>query len=399
MNELSQFLVDSILSESNGVDDVKIIYSDRFQPMHKGHYEIFKQLQEKFGNDNVYVGTSNNTNDVDSPFNFKEKVEIITRLHGIPKNRIIELSSSPDTQHIIKENNIDSSNITVITDEDIDYLNELDDVDVRRHIRSLDKVESKIWAEETIFTKMDGMTFNMVYDKLRSTPEINESTTFIPKKYVEDWIVNNQDFLKEATLTNGATEADDGPIFLYPDFNTFDKVSRHRAEQIGYELFKQIMSAELTDIDPHPQYPTGPVTANSYYPAGVIGKLTVMNQQDYKENEAYAKWLFHVTRTMALTGYSLVGDMDIDMFDSFDYADDDNTGNKLKGDASRDLSEDINLPVKIGDTILTGRFKNKKTVVKTIGTDDHGMPTINGRKVVTFRFPKETGTIFKKNKK
>ena len=29
--------------------------------------------------------------------------------------------------------------------------------------------------------------------------------------------------------------------------------------------------------------------------------------------------------------------------------------------------------------------KNKKTKVKSIGKDEHGMPTINGRKVVTFR--------------
>ena len=50
-----------------------------------------------------------------------------------------------------------------------------------------------------------------------------------------------------------------------------------------------------------------------------------------------------------------------------------------------DLLEDINIPVKVGDTILVGKFKNKKMVVKDIGTDDHGMPTINGRKATTFR--------------
>ena len=53
------------------------------------------------------------------------------------------------------------------------------------------------------------------------------------------------------------------------------------------------------------------------------------------------------------------------------------------------LNEAITLPVEVGDTILTGRFKNKKTVVKTIGKDEHGMPTINGRKVVNFRLVKE----------
>ena len=61
---------------------------------------------------------------------------------------------------------------------------------------------------------------------------------------------------------------------------------------------------------------------------------------------------------------------------------------------NRSIREDINIPIKIGDTILTGRFKNKKTVVKSIDKDEHGMPTINGRKVVTFRLPvKESSQV------
>ena len=35
----------------------------------------------------------------------------------------------------------------------------------------------------------------------------------------------------------------------------------------------------------------------------------------------------------------------------------------------------IYIPLKVGDTIYTGRFKNKKTTVKTIGKDEYGMPT------------------------
>ena len=61
---------------------------------------------------------------------------------------------------------------------------------------------------------------------------------------------------------------------------------------------------------------------------------------------------------------------------------------------NRSLREDINIPVKIGDTILTGRFKNKKVKVKSISKDEHGMPTINGKKVVTFRLPiKESSQV------
>tara|TARA_R110000744_G_scaffold9052_5_gene29457 strand:+ start:752 stop:925 length:174 start_codon:yes stop_codon:yes gene_type:complete len=53
------------------------------------------------------------------------------------------------------------------------------------------------------------------------------------------------------------------------------------------------------------------------------------------------------------------------------------------------LSEAITIDVKIGDEIKIGKFKNKKVKVKTIGTDEHGMPTINGRKVATFRIHRE----------
>jgi hypothetical protein len=51
--------------------------------------------------------------------------------------------------------------------------------------------------------------------------------------------------------------------------------------------------------------------------------------------------------------------------------------------------EKICIPLKTGDTILMGKFKNKKTVVKKIGKDEHGMPTINGKKATTFRLSKE----------
>ena len=62
--------------------------------------------------------------------------------------------------------------------------------------------------------------------------------------------------------------------------------------------------------------------------------------------------------------------------------------NKMKAKTKK-KNEDINIPVKIGDTILTGRFKNKKVVVKSIDKDEHGMPTINGKKITTFRVMKE----------
>ena len=49
----------------------------------------------------------------------------------------------------------------------------------------------------------------------------------------------------------------------------------------------------------------------------------------------------------------------------------------------------IRLDVKVGDVILMGRFKNKKITVKTIGEHEHGMRTVNGKPICTFRYKKE----------
>ncbi len=52
------------------------------------------------------------------------------------------------------------------------------------------------------------------------------------------------------------------------------------------------------------------------------------------------------------------------------------------------IAEALDLDIEKGDVILTGRFKNKRTVVKKIGVDDLGQPTVNGMKALSFRIEK-----------
>ncbi len=52
--------------------------------------------------------------------------------------------------------------------------------------------------------------------------------------------------------------------------------------------------------------------------------------------------------------------------------------------------EDINIPIKVGDTILGGRFKNKKIVVKKIGKNKKGDITVNDKPLLKFRLLKES---------
>lgn len=55
---------------------------------------------------------------------------------------------------------------------------------------------------------------------------------------------------------------------------------------------------------------------------------------------------------------------------------------------SQFMQESITLDIKVGDTILGGKFKNKRIVVKDIGTNDKGDITINGRPLLKYRLLK-----------
>jgi hypothetical protein len=61
---------------------------------------------------------------------------------------------------------------------------------------------------------------------------------------------------------------------------------------------------------------------------------------------------------------------------------------KLFDKKKRDLLFDLDLPIKVGDTIMMGRFKNKKVVIKSIDFNDKGDLMINGRPALKFRIVK-----------
>jgi hypothetical protein len=58
-------------------------------------------------------------------------------------------------------------------------------------------------------------------------------------------------------------------------------------------------------------------------------------------------------------------------------------------DYKEGITEMIKLDIKVGDTIMGGKFKNKKVVVKTIGKNEKGDVTINGKPLLRFRILKE----------
>ena len=408
MNELSQFLIESILGEAEGVDNKVVVYAGRFQPFHKGHYATYSHLVKKFGKNNVYIGTSNKTDNNKSPFNFKEKVMIITKMFGIPKNKIVQVKNPYVPTEVLKKFDKDTTAfVTVVGKKDASRLggkfftpykdnldfegyedkgyvyiapnqsNPISGTEVRNGLSTGSDEDKK-----DFFSKRAYPTFNKsVFDFITNT--LNEEIN-ISNEIIEDWLIQNIELIKEASQIRGAQEADDGPNYLFPSFSSFDRVSQKRAEKIGYTVLSQIMSDDDTDIDPHPIYPNGPVKAVTPFPAGVIGKTTATNQKDFYGSQAYRLWFKHVTRLATLVGYSVL--------DSLDNKEDEveaKKTKKVKDPNTNIVKEDITIPINIGDTVLGGKFKNKRIVVKTIGKNEKGDITINGKPLLKVRIIEE----------
>jgi len=408
MNELSKFLVESIMEDKNPIKKTVVIYVGRFQPMHKGHAGTYQHLVKKFGKDNVYVGTSDKVQLPKSPFNFKEKVKIMTTMFGIPKSKIHKVRDPYKPTEILKKFDEETTAfVTVVGEKDKSRLRPdsgkyfqtykgdpsegyrdrgyvyaapmsggaVSGTEVRNGLSVGSDEQKKNFFKKRAYGKFNATIFSMITDKLDEGIEIS-------KEMIEEWLLNESSKM-------GSGQADDGPNFMFPNYDVFSKINVERAKRIGYEVVNMITTKELEDYYDHPTYPNGPVKAVTPFPAGVLGTTTATNQVDIYSSDAYSKWFKHVTRKAALVGYELVKGLDINKDEKEQSLDSQKGDKKAQEEYEASLNENIVLPIKVGDTIMTGRFKNKKTVVKTIGKDEHGMPTINGRKVVTFRMVKE----------
>jgi nicotinamide-nucleotide adenylyltransferase len=96
-----------------------VVYAGRFQPFHKGHYATYQHLVKKFGKDNVYIGTSNKTDNQKSPFGFSEKKYIMSRMFGIPANKIVLIKNPYAPVEILdKFTNDTTAFITAVGEKD-----------------------------------------------------------------------------------------------------------------------------------------------------------------------------------------------------------------------------------------------------------------------------------------
>jgi hypothetical protein len=101
---------------------VVVTYPGRFQPFHKGHRDVFANLQKRFGRDNVFIVTGNKTDAYKSPFNFSDKIKFMSAM-GVPADRVIETDKVYDLPAIFQNQKEHVVFITVVGAPDAKRLN------------------------------------------------------------------------------------------------------------------------------------------------------------------------------------------------------------------------------------------------------------------------------------
>jgi hypothetical protein len=90
-----------------------VIYPGRFHPFHQGHRASYDYLTKKYGENNVYIATSDVTAPITSPFKFDDKVKMITRL-GIPASHVVKVKNPYQSGEITASLSPEEKNNTVL---------------------------------------------------------------------------------------------------------------------------------------------------------------------------------------------------------------------------------------------------------------------------------------------
>lgn len=98
------------------------IFTGRFQPFHSGHYSVYKNLVDRFGKDNVYIASSDKTEAIKSPFRFKDKEEIMTKIFGIPADKIVQIKNPYAPVEILQKMPEDTTYVTAVSQKDAERL-------------------------------------------------------------------------------------------------------------------------------------------------------------------------------------------------------------------------------------------------------------------------------------
>ncbi len=401
-----------------------IIYGGRFQPFHKGHYAAYQNLVAEFGKANVYIGTSNDTSSGKSPFTFKEKKEIATKMFGVPTSKFVkvnnpyrpmEILSKYDgkiTQYIAAVGEKDASRLKSgyfkpyrgkagYGYDEVGYYypvpaeaNPISGTDVRKKLGSSNKEVAKKFFLKA-YPSFDKDIFKMITTKLNEEgmPGGMGVGLVLPGGYINGAPTGSKNEII-GEIENDVNE------FITQYFN--EGISESKKNSINHFVEYATKKLKLSET---PKITL--LSGREYSEAKTsLGGYNPMSKEIYVAIEG--RLTADILRTLA---HEMVHRKQDELGLVKDEVKDGATGSPIENQAhavagilmrnygkinKQIYNESINIDVDKGDTVLMGKFKNKKVVVKDIGKDDYGMPTINGKKATTFRLGDKGQNVFKK---
>ena len=394
---LGTWLADQIITEDNTtIKNIVAIYPGRFQPMGKHHAQAYKFLKSKFKD--AWVATSDKVELPKSPFTFNEKKKIINS-HGI--RNVIKVKSPYKAEELLKKYDPkttaavfmfgakDSGRLigkffrpwkgkAEIGYKEGAYIIEAPHVSLKvpgygemsgtaiRQALGAKAIDGKDRAR--LFKGIFGHMKN--YDLITKKLGVNES--------ILDFIASGKvtKIINENSKTIGG-DVDDGPQTWYQTQSHYKQSTDSIAKKLGMQVLNYL-SGENELLREPSRYSTTRQPSN--FPSGVAGRTTTIAPKAYPNLTAYRKWKAEKDKLAKSLGYELL-----------DYlgAEDSTNHPEPNKEVPSLTNEDIKIPINVGDTILGGKFKNKKVVVKTITKNEKGDILINGRPLLKFRLMNE----------
>ncbi len=408
MNNLGTWIAEQLITEQK-IKTVIAIFPGRFQPMGPHHVQTYNWLAKKFGKANTFVVTSDKVKLPKSPLNFKEKQSIINK-HGI-KN-VVQVRNPYQSVELLKDFDPETTAAVFMVGEkdakrlggkffrpwkgvaDVGYkdgaytliaphvslkvpgIGEMSGTTLRQSLANADATMFK-----DIMKFYNKPIHQMVLDKFKNLQE-ETIGNFLLKYPINEVSLNS---------IGSNTDVDDGPRYFYGSQTAYEQSSKKMAESLGYSVLNYIMDGGMSELG-NTNFPDGPPLGVSYFPVGQAGSS--MSGTDYTGNikgkPAYKKWQNYIKNIATNVGYNF-----LDFLGAED-AIDSTKNDPMKPEALvqeqvltkewwSSIMEDISVPVNIGDTVLMGKFKNKKVVVKSITKNEKGDLLINGRPAFKFR--------------
>lgn len=397
--------------DNSNIKKTVVVYSGRFQPFHKGHYATYQKLASKFGADNVYIATSDKTDNQKSPFNFNEKREIMTKMFGISPNKIVQVKNPYAPKEVLDKFNPETTAyISAVGEKDstrlggkyfepykgvvsngydvVGYVypvpsepNTISGTDVRKWLSTDEEEAKKMFSK--IYPKWDSNIFKLITSKLKLMeglvypghrgmfgeddlePNDIDELVLAADSFIESY------FNEDAPSPNRNNPVMDKQITYTAKDGLQKKITVGGALRLPKQHPAHIQASKMVAQSPKPIQPVRNQDTPPVPGLPLQRKQTPQGKIDAQKAKFFKPTYIYPTPENPQP----------------------TTKQSLKG---KDF-EDINIDVDKGDTVLMGKFKNHPVTVKDISTDDHGMPTINGKKATTFRTTDEMSQSQLKN--